>query len=286
MNKHLSNILFIIYFFSLYYLLLKSEYISNMLGLPTYVIPILTFLVFVFISKNYVKLNLNKHKSEYEFTSIVNHIFRTPITSILWSTKEIEKDITINERLSYLQNITTSANKVLDILDIFAGIQDIRSTVGYKFEATSVRDMVEKAMVKYKEEISKKNITFQVSTFKDVPLITLDTKKIGFVIESVIENAIIYSQTGGKVLIDCISDKGKLSIYVADSGIGLDTKDKYKIFSKFYRGKRAASLYPDGTGLRLYLAKIILKRHSGKIYAKSNGVDKGTTIIIELPYHN
>ena len=286
MNKHLSNILFIIYFFSLYYLLLKSEYISNMLGLPTYVIPILTFLVFVFISKNYVKLNLNKHKSEYEFTSIVNHIFRTPITSILWSTKEIEKDITINERLSYLQNITTSANKVLDILDIFAGIQDIRSTVGYKFEATSVRDMVEKAMVKYKEEISKKNITFQVSTFKDVPLITLDTKKIGFVIESVIENAIIYSQTGGKVIIDCISDKGKLSIYVADSGIGLDTKDKYKIFSKFYRGKRAASLYPDGTGLRLYLAKIILKRHSGKIYAKSKGVDKGTTIIIELPYHN
>ena len=286
MNKHLSNILFIIYFFSLYYLLLKSEYINNMLGLPTYVIPILTFLVFVFISKNYVKLNLNKHKSEYEFTSIVNHVFRTPITSILWSTKEIEKDITINERLSYLQNITTSANKVLDILDIFAGIQDIRSTVGYKFEATSVRDMVEKAMVKYKEEISKKNITFQVSTFKDVPLITLDTKKIGFVIESVIENAIIYSQTGGKVIIDCISDKGKLSIYVADSGIGLDTKDKYKIFSKFYRGKRAASLYPDGTGLRLYLAKIILKRHSGKIYAKSKGVDKGTTIIIELPYHN
>lgn len=284
--KFLKNLLFLIYFFSLFYLTLKNTEISELLNISNYIIPVIVFVALFFIGMRHVRLKSQIHQTEYEFTSIVSHVFRTPITNILWTAKEIEKDITINERASYLQNIAISANKVLDILDIFSGIKDIRSTVGYKFEATSIRDIVEKSMAKYKEAIAKKNITFQVSTFKDIPLLTLDTKKISFVIESLIENAIWYSPDNGKVLIDSIAYKDKLNIYISDNGIGLDLKDKYKIFSKFYRGKRAASLYPDGTGLRLYLSKIIIKRHHGKIYAKSKGIDKGTTLIIELPFFN
>lgn len=284
-KKIIKNFFFFLYFLILFYILLDRVYISDLLNIPFYIIPIITFIGFLFICLKYIKLNHKIHQTEYEFTSIVNHAFRTPITSILWSTKEIDKDITINERKTFLQNINISANKIIDILDIFAGIKDIRSTTGYKFEATSIRKIVEDSLMKYGPEIKKKNLDLQVTTFKDIPLLTLDLKKIAFAIDSVIENAIMYSTDNGKILVDSIADKNKVSIYVSDSGIGLNSIEKMRIFSKFYRSKRAVLANPDGMGLKLYLSKIIIKRHSGKIFAKSKGENTGTTLIIELPFN-
>jgi signal transduction histidine kinase len=60
--------------------------------------------------------------------------------------------------------------------------------------------------------------------------------------------------------------------------------DKLMIFQKFYRSKKAILMNTDGMGLRLYLSKEIIKRHHGRIYAKSNGVNEGTTFFIELPF--
>ncbi|MDQ3245258.1 MAG: HAMP domain-containing histidine kinase [bacterium] len=288
MHKSLQffkSLFFLLYVFILFYLLLKREYITTLLDIPSIIIPSITFVGFLFIGIRYIHNKLEIHKTEYEFTSVVNHVFRTPITSILWSAKEIEKDITINERLEYLRNINTGANKVLDILEIFAGIKDLNNSVGYKFEATSIRVLIEETLAKYRNEITKKSITFQIPTFKDIPLLTIDLKKIKFVIDAIIENTIFYTKENGKILIDAIADKHKLTIYISDNGMGLDSTEKRRIFSKFYRSHRAVVMNPDGMGLKLYLSKIIIKRHNGKIYAKSKGIEEGTTFILELPFH-
>ena len=88
----------------------------------------------------------------------------------------------------------------------------------------------------------------------------------------------------GKILMDCIVQKnGKLLFYITDTGMGLTFYDKMRIFSKFFRSKKAVLAYPDGTGLRLYLSKQIIKLHGGKIYAKSEGENKGSAFFIELP---
>ena len=126
---------------------------------------------------------------------------------------------------------------------------------------------------------------FQVSTFKDIPLLTMDLKKISFVVDTLVENAILYTPKEGKILVDCIFSKDKLTLYVSDTGIGLSFRDKMNVFSRFYRGKRATLLNTDGMGLRLYLSKIIIKRHDGTIYAKSKGTNQGTTFILEIPFH-
>jgi len=57
------------------------------------------------------------------------------------------------------------------------------------------------------------------------------------------------------------------------------------IFSKFYRGAQAKLMNTDGMGLKLYLSRQIIKRHHGKIYAKSNGKEEGSTFFIELPFN-
>ncbi len=283
--QFIKGVLFLSYVFGLYLVVLKKDYLSTLLGLPEYIVPTIAFIGIFFVAYRSVISHIKISRMESEFTMIVNHTFRTPLTRIMWYSKELEKDLSMNERLLYLQNITNATNKVLEIVDLFVGIKNINDTAGYFFEATSLRDIVEKSIVKYREEINKKNIAFQVSTFKDVPLLTLDLKKITFVIDTLIENAIFYTPKGGKVLIDSISDSKKLTVYVSDNGIGLDWIDKMRIFSRFFRNKKSVLMNPDGMGLKLYLSKIIVARHKGRIYAKSKGPDKGTTFFLELPFN-
>jgi signal transduction histidine kinase len=227
---------------------------------------------------------MRENRLETEIISIVNHAFRTPLTNIMWNSKELEKNLPQNEKFLYLQNLNNSANKILNVIDVLTGIKNVKNTSGYFFEAISIREIVEKSIKKYSDKITKKNLTFQVSVFKDIPLLTLDLKKISFVIDTIIENAISYTKKDGKILIDCISNNKKLILYISDTGIGLGVLDKLMIFSKFYRNKRAKLMNTDGMGLKLYLSRQIIKRHKGEIYARSNGIDEGTTFFIELPF--
>jgi signal transduction histidine kinase len=279
--KVISSILYIIIIFSVF---LKNEQISNTYNLPAWIIPTIFYISILYICYKYIIFLIKKDELEEELISIVNHTFRTPLTSMMWYTKELEKNLPQNERLLYLQNINNATSKVLGVIDILTGIKNIQNTSDYYFEAISIREIVEKSIKKYREEVGKKSIVFQVSTFKDIPLLTLDLKKISFVIDSIIENSISYTKKDGRILIDCISDTKKLTLYISDTGIGLNWIDKLMIFSKFYRNKKAKLMNTDGMGLRLYLSKQIIKRHNGKIYAKSNGENEGTTFFIELPF--
>lgn len=280
----IKNTLIAIYILGISYLMIINESVALIYNLPFYIIPVVFFISITFFVYKYIKTYTTAKNMEYEFTSIVNHTFRTPLTRIMWLTKELEKDMPINERLLYAQNINNATSKILDIVDLFAGIKNVNDTSGYFFEATSIRDMVEKSLAKYREEINKKNLSFNVSTFKEIPMITVDLKKITFVIDSIIENAVFYTPNGGKVLIDSMNKKKFIEIIVSDNGVGLSITEKMRLFSRFFRTKNGVLMNPDGMGLKLYLSRQIIKRHKGRIYATSKGKDKGSTFFVELPF--
>ena len=249
-----------------------------------YILPILSLLGLFYIGFRYINIFLKINKLEEEFFSIVNHTFRTPITRILWTSKEMEKDLKIEEKMNYIRNIINATSKILSIVDIIVGIKKIDNLSDYYFEATSIRELVEESIKKYSEKIRENNLTFKIPTFTNIPLLSVDLKKISFVINTLIENAICYTQKGGEILIGCTSNESNLIFYIKDTGLGLSLVDKLRIFSRFYRNKKAVSMNTDGMGLCLYLSRKIVKRHKGKIYAKSDGRNKGSTFFLKLPF--
>src|ERR1035437_9267634 len=253
MNKvweFIKGLVVLLYLLIILYLMLQNKQVSSQYNLSIYLIPIISFLSVIYIYYRFTILYFNVNEFEHEFTSIVNHTFRTPLTGALWFVKELEKDLPQNEKMLYLQNITNEMSKVLGIVDIFAGVKNINDISSYFFEATSLREIVEKSITKYRDEINKRKITFQISTFKDIPLLTVDLKKISFVVDTLVENAILYTPPDGRILVDCIAKKNMLTLFVSDTGFGLGMLDKMRIFSKFYRGKRAKLANTDGMGLR------------------------------------
>jgi K+-sensing histidine kinase KdpD len=124
------------------------------------------------------------------------------------------KDISQKERAIYIENISKSTNRIVEVVDILVGIKTINNIATYNFQALSIRTIVENSIIKYKNEIIKRGLNFQVSTFKDVPLLTNDLKKISFVFDTIIENAIFYTPKNGKILIDFISNHEKITIFI------------------------------------------------------------------------
>lgn len=272
-----------LYFAIIFYLLTFNEYYSNLFNISIWIIPCLGFISLVIALINYMKIDRNVNVIETEFTSIVNHTFRTPLTKIMWALTDMKNPESSKNTPFNIQTIENSASRVLDIVDLIAGMQDVGNKSTYFFKAISIREVIETSIAKYRKIISEKKFNFQIGTFNDIPLLTGDLKKISFVFDVIMENALSYTDAGGSILVGATRQGNKIIFYIADNGIGLSYIDKMRIFSRFFRSDRARKMYTDGMGLSLYLSKKIIERHQGKIYAKSNGVNKGSTFFVELP---
>ena len=95
---------------------------------------------------------------------------------------------------------------------------------------------------------------------------------------NIIDNAIKYSNAGGRVRIEAVQMGGNVQIVISDSGVGIPKSDLPNIKNKFYKANRTR----PGSGIGLALADEIIRRHKGRLEIDSEeGV--GTTVTITLP---
>ena len=113
--------------------------------------------------------------------------------------------------------------------------------------------------------------------------INADQNKIRQVISNIIDNAIKYTFDGSiKVFLSHNYEKNKVLIKIQDSGIGINKETMPRLFQKFTRAEKISRFHTDGAGLGLYVARRIVEDHKGKIWAESEGKNKGSTFYIEL----
>jgi signal transduction histidine kinase len=109
-----------------------------------------------------------------------------------------------------------------------------------------------------------------------------DVNKTRQIISNVLDNAIKYTPKG-KITIDCSQGNNSVTISISDTGIGIDKNFGEEIFKKFIRNEEAIKLEVSGTGLGLYIATVMVGAMNGKIWAESEGVNKGSSFYIKLP---
>ena len=116
---------------------------------------------------------------------------------------------------------------------------------------------------------------------KKIVLFHFDRDKMHEVISNLVDNAIKYTAEG-QVEVKIEESGNKVRIVVTDSGKGMGKEEAKYVFEKFRRGVGSSSLNTEGIGLGLYVCKKIVNAHKGKIFAKSEGVGKGSQFIVEL----
>ena len=221
-----------------------------------------------------------------EFVSLAAHQLRTPLSIVKWSMSMLKKGDfgKLNKKQGEIVKNTFRNNERLislvnDLLNI-TRIEEGRYL--YEMAMTDIREIIKSVMENYKEEIKAKKIIIDFKKPEDFPLMMIDTEKIKLVVQNFIDNAINYSQPGGKVIISLKNDDKNIEFKVQDFGIGIPEEEQSKIFGKFSRAGNAAKMNTTGSGLGLFLSKNIIEAHGGEIWFESEE-GKGASFYFSLP---
>ncbi len=220
--------------------------------------------------------------SQYEFINVVTHVFRTPTTVIKWSADNIRKSAVGKHVLDDINQIDSANERVITLIDTLTDFATMMNEARFVFAAVSFREMVEQTLQKYSPKIHEKNISLTIDIPHDIPLISGDTKRLQFVVELLLQNAIMYTPDKGQIYVGIYQDRKYLTMLIKDSGIGIPKNEMKHLFKKFYRGKTATNTDVQGVGVGLFVARKIIEKHHGRIWATSDGEGKGATFYVKL----
>lgn len=225
-------------------------------------------------------------KSKSEFVTIASHQLRAPITAVSWALENLQKEKLSASAQPILNDGLRASiilNRAVDDLLNVAKIEEGR--FGYTFQAVNLVDFVNKILADALSVAKdyKVNIYLTPSQEKEL-IVTADPEKLGVAITDILDNAIKYNVPNGQVVLTLQrqADKPYILFSVKDSGIGIPPDDIGKLFTKFYRSEAVKKIDPSGSGLGLYIAKNIILRHGGQVWAESV-LNRGTTVYFTLP---
>ena len=110
-----------------------------------------------------------------------------------------------------------------------------------------------------------------------------DERRLKQILLNFVKNAKKFTRSGSITLTAGYNaEEQRLTIYVKDTGVGIAKSDMPKLFSRFGKLKRTAKMNNEGIGLGLTIVKSIVNKNGGKVYAHSDGKNKGSTFGVQL----
>jgi PAS domain S-box-containing protein len=230
-------------------------------------------------------------KLKDEFLNIVAHELKTPLTSIIGLSELLKlQQSQLPQQLAAYPNIIFEegmrlknvVNRILTVTRFESGKEIIHLTqVHMKTLFTSLQPVLDVLA-------QKKKCTLVMDCTDDTLQINTDKDQISEVIINLVDNAIKYGPEGQVITVsvgleNSEAHPGKIAIVVKDQGPGIPEKSKRKLFNKFSQLEPSLSRSQEGTGLGLYICKLIVERLGGSIEVQSE-VGKGSSFIFYLSH--
>src|SRR6266550_8906267 len=115
-----------------------------------------------------------------------------------------------------------------------------------------------------------------------VPSVPGSGRDLALLVRNLIDNAVRYTPSGGRVDVSVSAEDGRVVLQVADTGMGIPQRDLSRVFERFYRVDRARSRETGGTGLGLAIVRHVAENHGGEVTVRSE-LSAGSTFVVRLP---
>ncbi len=250
---------------------------------PGWITPLSSSLLVVTVS-TFVWIRLREDDLlKYEFINTVTHKFRTPLTRIKWASETLRSTPLSDSQMEQLGQIESSDLKLVDLTNVLLNVSRAEGAeYEYKLSKHDLAVIAVDVVSGLENQAAAKNISFEKKIEPNLD-IECDAGRIKFVMQVLIENALHYTRAGGLVSMVVRGERGEAVFSVKDNGIGLTHDEISRLFTKFYRGRGAKLADTEGMGIGLYISRSIIERHDGRIWATSEGPDRGATFSFSLP---
>ena len=229
-------------------------------------------------------------RSKDEFFSIASHELRTPLTAIRGNTALIRdyfiKKVKDPEFVNIIDDIHASSIRLIDIVNDFLNLSRLeQGRIEFKKEKVDVAGTIKTVLEELVSSAEQKKLELKfLEPKKKPPLVAADSEKVKEVLINLIGNGIKYTEKGS-VTINLVEKDSQLKINVIDTGRGISIKNQTLLFRKFQQA--GESLYTrdttKGTGLGLYISKLMVVGMGGTIGLEESVEDKGSNFYFTLP---
>lgn len=187
---------------------LLNTFFQSQFGLPSWVSPILTGLVSVYLIYLFSNNSRKADRAKQEFITVAAHKLRTPLTHIQYITEELGQEKTPEETRSLIQNLKESNDLLINLVNKLLNVTNLETqSEKYEFGPLDISNITRDIVKTMNPLIKFKKIDVEIKTEGSLPLAEGHEKSTKFVIQSLSENALTYTPTGGKITIDISSDK-------------------------------------------------------------------------------
>ena len=219
-----------------------------------------------------------------DFVSFATHQLRTPLAGIKWLLElAVQGSEMPEEPRSLVQDAREAADRLIrlvnDLLDA-SRLEGGKLTLDPK--DTDLGELTRSILNEVNHQVETQRHELSVRGAEEIPHVQVDPQLFRQVILNLVSNAVKYTPPVGTIAIEMSQANGSVQWSIRDNGIGIPKTAQARLFEKFFRADNVYKIETEGTGLGLFIVRLIVERSGGNIWCESEE-GQGTTFKFQLP---
>ncbi len=240
------------------------------------------------VNTSFLVHEIRRNEQHDSFINAVTHELKTPIASIRLYLQTLQRrDVDEAQRCEFYRLMVDDTDRLLGTVEqVLKAGQATHKKRNHR-APLNFGDLVQECVdvartshhlqpeaLRYEQEVNNGAGTSVVG----------DGEELRTAVSNVIDNAIKYSGPAVDIAVRLETPDDKhVTLSVQDNGVGISAQELKRIFKRFYRVPNRTLSHVKGTGLGLFIVRTIARKHGGRVFAKSEGEGRGTTVVLELP---
>jgi len=227
-------------------------------------------------------VQLERNRLMNDFVKNTLHDLRTPLTSIGTSAYIARRTEDPARQLDRLENVQSQVKRITEILDQFAEMVRLNQMEGVALSALNLNGAVQTVVSQLDTLAEKRGITVDTDLNFDLPPVAAADLLLKTALSEILNNALRYTPSGGRVMIRTMKQGHKAVVEVCDTGVGIPQEAIEQVFEAQFKVNEARTSDGSTGGFGLSMVKRIAELHRGSVEIESI-VDKGTTVRLFIP---
>lgn len=240
------------------------------------------------INTTFLIREIRRNEQHDAFINAVTHELKTPVASIRLYLETLKtRDVDEQQRQEFYNIMLADSDRLMKTVEQVLRASRMRHRQRRIAKSAinlgqMVRECLELARVQY--GLNETHMMYTESPEASNVRVSGDTDELRAAFANLLDNAVKYSDEEVRVVVSVSApDEKRVTVRVADQGIGIPQNQLKRIFKRFYRVPGRFMARVKGTGLGLFIVKSVVKKHGGRVYAESAGLGQGSTFTIQLP---
>jgi len=223
---------------------------------------------------------LENHRRD--FVANVSHELRTPLTAIQGFAETLrDESLDADRRRQFVDVISRNAERLRALIEDLLELSRIEGrTLPLALEAVDTAAVTSSLLRDLRPRLEARSL--EASLLGAARPVLADRRALEQVLQNLLDNAVKYTEPGGRIEVRLANGDGKVRVEIADTGIGIPARDRSRVFERFYRVEKARSRDLGGTGLGLAIVKHLVQAMDGEVFLSSRE-GEGTTFTVVLP---